>query len=50
MKDPEFLADATKAKLDIDFVSGDDLERIVNRLYKLNPSILAKLKSTLLVK
>jgi tripartite-type tricarboxylate transporter receptor subunit TctC len=50
MKDPEFLADAANAKLDIDFVSGDELERIVNRLYKLNPSILAKLKSTLLVK
>jgi tripartite-type tricarboxylate transporter receptor subunit TctC len=50
MKDPQFLGDATKSKLDIDFVSGDELEKIVNRLYKLNPSILAKLRSALLVK
>jgi tripartite-type tricarboxylate transporter receptor subunit TctC len=44
MKDPEFVADAKKSKLDIDPVSGEDLERTVQGLFKINPTVVAQLK------
>ncbi|HEX2229582.1 MAG TPA: tripartite tricarboxylate transporter substrate-binding protein [Candidatus Binatia bacterium] len=43
MKDPEFLADAKKSRLDIDPVSAEELEQTVAELFKLNPSLVAKL-------
>jgi tripartite-type tricarboxylate transporter receptor subunit TctC len=47
MKDPEFLADATKSKLDIDPISGEELEKIVARYFKLDPTVVARLKTLL---
>jgi len=47
MKDPEFLADAKRSKLDIDPVNGEELTRIVGDLFKLDPAIAAKLKGIL---
>lgn len=47
LKDPAFIADAGKSKLDIDPVTGEELEKIVAGLYKISPSILAKLKEVL---
>lgn len=44
MKDPELLADAAKSKLDIEPVSAEELERTVAGLFKLNPSLLNRLK------
>ena len=44
MKDPEFVADAAKSRLDVEPVSAEELERSVAGLFKLNPSLLAKLK------
>jgi hypothetical protein len=44
MKDPELLADAAKSKLDIDPVSAEELEKTVAGLFKLSPSLVAKLK------
>ncbi len=44
MKDPEFLADARKSKLDIDAVTGEELERTVHGLFKLDPKVVAQLK------
>jgi tripartite-type tricarboxylate transporter receptor subunit TctC len=44
MKDPELLADAAKSKLDIEAVSAEELERTVAGLFKLNPSLLNRLK------
>ncbi len=44
LKDPEFLTDARKAKLDIKPITGEDMENKVNKLFKLNPSLVAKLK------
>ena len=46
-KDPEFLADAKKSRMDLDPLSGEELERTVARLFKLSPSVLAKLKEVL---
>ena len=47
LKDPAFLAEAEKSKLDVDPVTGETLEKIVAGLYKMNPAILAKLKEVL---
>jgi tripartite-type tricarboxylate transporter receptor subunit TctC len=42
-KDPEFLADAKKARLDMAPLSGEELEKIVDRTYKLDKNLVAKL-------
>lgn len=46
-KDPEFLADAQKARLDMDPLSGEELEKVVARTYKLEKPIVEKLKEIL---
>jgi len=50
LKDPEFLADAKKSKLDIEAVGGEELHKLVQNLYKMDPSTLARLKEVLLPK
>jgi tripartite-type tricarboxylate transporter receptor subunit TctC len=47
MKDPEFLADAKKANLDIEPIAGQEMERIISGIFKLDPALAAKLKSIL---
>jgi tripartite-type tricarboxylate transporter receptor subunit TctC len=47
LKDPAFLAETEKSKLDVDPVTGETLEKIVAGLYKMNPAILANLKEVL---
>jgi len=47
LKDPAFLAEAQKSKLDIDPTTGEELEKIVAGIYKINPATLAKLKEVL---
>ncbi len=47
MKDPEFLADATKAKLDINPLDGAELERNVREVFNLDPALLPKAKEIL---
>jgi tripartite-type tricarboxylate transporter receptor subunit TctC len=47
MRDPEFLKDAEKSKLDVDPISGEDVEKTVKRIFQLSPSMLAKLKAIL---
>ena len=46
-KDPEFLADAQKARLDVAPLSGEELEKIVQRTYSLDKNLVAKLKEIL---
>jgi tripartite-type tricarboxylate transporter receptor subunit TctC len=46
-KDPEFLADTKKSRLGIDPLSGEELEKTIGRLFKLSPSVVAKLKEVL---
>lgn len=48
MKDPEFIADATKAKLDLSPLSGADLEKTVLEIYDAEPAVVEKLKEILL--
>jgi hypothetical protein len=47
MNDPEFLADAKKAKLDLDPDNGASLEQNVKEIFDLEPSLAAKLKEIL---
>ena len=41
MRDPEFLADASRAKLEINPVSGQDIEQLVHEIYR-TPAQLAQ--------
>lgn len=50
LKAPEFLADAQKAKLDVDPISGEELEKMIAKTFKLNPLTVAKLKEILIPK
>jgi tripartite-type tricarboxylate transporter receptor subunit TctC len=47
LKDPAFLAEAEKAKLTLDPVTGQELERLVAGLFSLEPAIVARLKEIL---
>ncbi len=47
LKDPEFLQEAQKAKVEVDPMTGEELERTVHGLFKLDPAFLAKLKEVL---
>jgi tripartite-type tricarboxylate transporter receptor subunit TctC len=48
LRDPAFLADVEKSKLGVDPVSGGEVERIVHGLFKLDPPLVARLKTILL--
>lgn len=46
-KDPQFLAEAKKARLDINPVAGQEMEEIVAGLFKMDPKEIARLKQVL---
>jgi tripartite-type tricarboxylate transporter receptor subunit TctC len=48
--DPEFAAEAKKANLDINPLSGDEVKKLVDGLFKLPPPTLAKLTGVLAAK
>lgn len=50
LTDKEFLAEAEKSKLDVDPIPGEQVEKIVDGLFKLDPNTLAKLKQVLTTK
>ncbi len=37
LKDPEFLAEAKKSKLVIDYVSGEEIEKFVDQILGISP-------------
>ncbi len=47
LKDNAFVAEAEKAKLTLDPVTGEELEKMVAELFTLDPALLAKLKAIL---
>ena len=47
MKDPEFLADATKARLDINPLDGAELEKNVKEVFNLDPKLIPRAKEIL---
>jgi len=48
MKDPEFLADAKKAKLDISPLDGQELDSNVKDIFNLDPKLIPRAKEILL--
>jgi tripartite-type tricarboxylate transporter receptor subunit TctC len=47
LEDKDFLAEAVKAKLDVDPVSGEEVEKIVSGLFKLDSATIAKMSEIL---
>lgn len=47
MKDPDFLAEATKANLELNPLDGEELEQNVKTLFKLEPALVDRLKEIL---
>jgi tripartite-type tricarboxylate transporter receptor subunit TctC len=50
LKDPEFLAEANKSKLDIEVIDGPTITKKFGALFELQPATVAKLKEVLLPK
>jgi tripartite-type tricarboxylate transporter receptor subunit TctC len=50
LHDPELLKEAAAIKLDIDPISGEDLQALVAKLYALPPSVAARTKEALVYK
>ncbi|HEX9142843.1 MAG TPA: hypothetical protein VGA09_01145, partial [Candidatus Binatia bacterium] len=50
LRDPEFLVEAKKSKIDVEPVSGEDMEKVVHGLYNIDSTMLARLKEVLLPK
>ena len=48
LRDPAFLAEADKAQLEIAPVTGEEIERTVANLFKLETAMVAKLRTILL--
>ena len=47
IKDPEFLAEAKKASLDINPLDGAELEKSVKEVFNLDPALLPRAKEIL---
>ncbi len=47
LRDPQFLAETEKIKLDVDPIPGEELERLVGELFQLDPAVTAKLRELL---
>lgn len=47
LNDPEFRADAMQGRLDIEPVSGQEVENVVHGLFKLPPALISRLKDIL---
>ena len=47
LKDPQFIAEAEKAKLEIDPVDGPGIEKMVNGLYEIEPAVVKRVKQLL---
>ena len=47
LRDPAFVADAQRAGLDMDPVSGEEIERLVERLFALTPAVVDRLRTAL---
>ena len=48
LRDPAFVTEAEKAKLDIDHVPGEEVEAVVEQLFKIEPALAARLRTVLL--
>jgi tripartite-type tricarboxylate transporter receptor subunit TctC len=47
MKDPAFLADAKKTKMDVDPMTGEDMQKLIKDIYTTKPALVARVKAAL---
>ncbi|MSP38578.1 MAG: hypothetical protein EXR70_08825 [Deltaproteobacteria bacterium] len=47
MKDPEFVADAKKSRIDLEPIDGQEVQKMVGDMFKLSPKLIAKLRDAL---
>jgi tripartite-type tricarboxylate transporter receptor subunit TctC len=47
LKDREFLAEADKTKLNIEPMTGEELEKLIGELYTLDAALIGRLKDVL---
>jgi hypothetical protein len=47
LKGPEFTADAQKSKLDTDPLTGEEIDKIIASLFKMDPRLVNQLKEIL---
>ena len=47
LNDPEFLADARQQKLDVDPVSGDEIQALVRSVYASPPEVIARARAAI---
>jgi tripartite-type tricarboxylate transporter receptor subunit TctC len=47
MKDPEFLADAKKSRIDLEPIGGEEVQKMVGDMFNLSPALIAKLRDAL---
>jgi hypothetical protein len=47
LKDPKLLAEAEKAKLEVDPVDGPGIEKMVKGLYEIEPAVVNQVKQLL---
>ncbi|HXG51509.1 MAG TPA: hypothetical protein VNN77_08920 [candidate division Zixibacteria bacterium] len=47
LKDPQLLAEAAKARLEIDPIDGPGIEKMVNGLYEMEPAVVNRVKQVL---
>ena len=50
LQDPKFLADAKKSNLDLELISGEELEKTVAKLFKISSTVRDELSKALLAK
>jgi hypothetical protein len=50
MKDPDLLADAKKQRLDIEPISGEDVQALVAKVYSMPANVVARAKEALVYK
>jgi hypothetical protein len=50
LTDPDFVAEMKKSNLEINPLNGDQVKKIVDDLFKLDPALLAKLSKILATK
>lgn len=50
MKDPKFLADAKKRKMDLDFLSGEEVEKIVRKTIATSAETIKRFKTAIEIK
>jgi tripartite-type tricarboxylate transporter receptor subunit TctC len=47
MKDPEFVADAKKSRIDLEPIGGAEVQKMVGDMFNLSPALIAKLRDAL---